>query len=129
MSQEDLEWFKSTFRPIPKPQLPEDAIEYSLYLILSDHPPTPTVTDAIAETRSRLQEIQKSASELTKSLLKNYIWQREGFSLEVVKEDGSSSIYTAKTESYIPFRNQSLTWKNELRRFNRGRMGDCIFIA
>lgn len=86
MSQEDLEWFKSTFHPIPRPQLPEDAIEYSLYLIPSD--PAPAVTDAVAETRARLQEVQKSASELSKKWLKGYIWQREGFGLEITKENG-----------------------------------------
>ncbi|KAL1967584.1 hypothetical protein VTN77DRAFT_3099 [Rasamsonia byssochlamydoides] len=86
MSQEDLEWFKSTFHPIPRPQLPEDAIEYSLYLIPSD--PAPAVTDAVTETRARLQEVQKSASELSKKLLKDYIWQREGFGLEITKENG-----------------------------------------
>jgi hypothetical protein len=94
MSQEDLEWFRSTFHPIPRPQLPEDAIEYSLYLISSN--PTPALTDAVAETRSRLQEVQKSASELTKNLLKDYIWQREGFGLEMAKENGACLIEGAQ---------------------------------
>lgn len=86
MSEEDLAWFKSTFRPIPRPQLPEDAIEYSLYLLSSD--PAPASTDIIVQTRTRLQEVQKSASELTKDYLKGYIWQREAFNLEIVKENG-----------------------------------------
>lgn len=86
MSEEDLEWFKSTFRPIPRPQLPEDAVEYSLYLLSSD--PAPASTDTIVQTRARLQEVQKSASELVKGLLTDYIWQREAFSLEIAKENG-----------------------------------------
>lgn len=86
MSEEDLEWFKSTFRPIPRPQLPDDAIEYSLYLISSS--PTPASADAVALTRAQLQEVQKTASELVKDLLKNYIWQREAFGLQITKEDG-----------------------------------------
>ncbi|KAF7593427.1 hypothetical protein BBP40_011529 [Aspergillus hancockii] len=86
MSQEDLEWFKSTFRPIPKPELPDDCVEYSLYHIPSD--PTPAIIDKVAETRSRLVDVQRTAAELTKDLLKGYIWQREGFRLEVSKEDG-----------------------------------------
>lgn len=89
MSQEDLEWFKSTFHPIPKPQLPDDSIEYSLHLIPSG--PAPAVTDKAAEKRSRLHEVQKTASELTKTLLKDYIWQRDAFNLEVTKENGKAS--------------------------------------
>ncbi|KAE8351030.1 SGT1 protein-domain-containing protein [Aspergillus coremiiformis] len=86
MSQEDIEWFKSTFRPIPKPELPDDSVEYSLCHIPSD--PTPTIIDEVAETRSRLVEVQRSAAELTNVLLKDYIWQREAFRLEITKEDG-----------------------------------------
>lgn len=88
MSQEDIEWFKSTFHPIPKPELPDDAVEYSLYYIPSGHPAN---IDEVAETRSRLVEVQRTASELTKELLKDYIWQREGFRLEIAKEDGAQS--------------------------------------
>lgn len=89
MSQEDLEWFKSTFHPIPKPQLPDDSVEYSLYLIPSG--PAPAAAEEAAETRSRLHEVQKTASELTKTLLKDYIWQRDAFSLEIAKENGKES--------------------------------------
>lgn len=93
MSQEDIEWFKSTFRPIPRPQLPDDCIEYSLYLIPTDPAAaaTPAVADQVAETRSRLQEVQRTAAELTKDLLKDYIWQREGFGLEIAKENGKQT--------------------------------------
>ncbi|OKL60591.1 hypothetical protein UA08_04353 [Talaromyces atroroseus] len=85
MSEEDLAWFKSTFRPIPRPQLPEDAIEYSLYLLSSD--PAPATTDTVVQTRSRLQEVQKSASELIRDILKDYIWQRDPFNLEIAKDN------------------------------------------
>lgn len=94
MSEEDLEWFKSTFRPIPRPQLPDDAIEYSLHLISSS--PTPASADAVALTRARLQEVQKTASELVKGLLKNYIWQREAFGLQITKEDGTLLILKSR---------------------------------
>ncbi|KAI9368290.1 SGT1 protein-domain-containing protein [Aspergillus egyptiacus] len=86
MSQEDIEWFKSTFRPIPKPELPDDCIEYALHYIPSN--PAPTIVDETADTRTRLTEVQKTAAELTKTLLKDYIWQREGFRLEFTKKDG-----------------------------------------
>ncbi|OJJ51405.1 hypothetical protein ASPZODRAFT_21875 [Penicilliopsis zonata CBS 506.65] len=90
MSQEDIEWFKSTFHPIPKPQLPEDCIEYSVYHFAVD--PAPTAVDEAAETRSRLVEVQRTAAQLSKELLKDYIWQREGFRLEITKEDGITSL-------------------------------------
>ncbi|OQE10858.1 hypothetical protein PENVUL_c003G00625 [Penicillium vulpinum] len=87
-SEEDRAWFESTFRPIPKPQLPDDAVEYSIYHIPSS--PTPAVIDEAAETRARLLEVQRTAADLTKDLLKDYIWQREAFKLEITKEDGVS---------------------------------------
>ncbi|KAL3482398.1 SGT1 protein-domain-containing protein [Aspergillus californicus] len=92
MSKEDIEWFKSTFRPIPKPELPDDCIEYSLHYIPSASNPAPAVVDEAAETRIRLMEVQKSAAELTKELLKDYIWQREGFRLEITKDGGTTSL-------------------------------------
>lgn len=88
MSQEDIDWFKSTFHPIPKPELPDDSVEYSLFYIPADRP---TVVDEAADTRSRLVEVQRTAAELTRELLKDYIWQREGFKLEITKEDGARS--------------------------------------
>lgn len=87
MSQEDVEWFKSTFHPIPKPELPDDSIEYSIYYIPSDS--SSAAPDEAAETRSRLVEVQRTANELVKDLLKDYIWQREGFRLENSKDDGA----------------------------------------
>jgi hypothetical protein len=88
-TEEDIAWFQSTFRPIPKPELPDDSVEYFVYHLPS---PAPAVIDA-AGTRARLLEVQRTAAELTKNLLKDYIWQREGFRLETVKEDGTYSPY------------------------------------
>lgn len=89
-SEEDLAWFQSTFRPIPKPELPDDAVEYSIFHIPSS--PAPAVIDEAAEARARLLEVQRTAAELTKELLKDYIWQREAFRLEITKEDGEFSL-------------------------------------
>ncbi|KAK2763746.1 hypothetical protein FQN54_009362 [Arachnomyces sp. PD_36] len=86
-SKEDIEWFRSTFHPIPKPKLPDDCVEYSLYVLPSS--PSKASTNQL-EVRSRLREIQKASSELIKNLLKDYIWQRESFGLELTSEDGSS---------------------------------------
>ena len=80
-TEEDIAWFKSTFHPIPKPRLPDDCVEYSLHLFSSSAP-----SDDVL--RSRLREVQKSAAQLQKDYLKDYIWQRQGFALELVKEDG-----------------------------------------
>ena len=90
-TEEDIAWFKSTFRPIPKPELPDDAVEYSIYHIPSS--PAPAVIDEAAETRARLIEVQRSAADLTKDMLKDYIWQREAFKLEIAKEDGTKYIF------------------------------------
>ncbi|KAJ5156036.1 hypothetical protein N7492_008839 [Penicillium capsulatum] len=88
-TEEDIAWFKSTFRPIPKPELPDDSVEYFIYHLPS---PTPAVIDEAAETRVRLLEVQRTAAELTKDLLKDYIWQRESFKLEISKDDGITSL-------------------------------------
>ncbi|KAL4796883.1 SGT1 protein-domain-containing protein [Aspergillus venezuelensis] len=90
MSQEDIEWFKSTFRPIPKPELPDDCIEYSIHYIPSSL--APAVVDEAAETRTKLTEVHKSSAELTKQLLKDYIWQRDPFRLEIAKNDGTTTL-------------------------------------
>ncbi|EEP81974.1 conserved hypothetical protein [Uncinocarpus reesii 1704] len=86
MSQEDIEWFKSTFHPIPKPELPDDCIEYSIYCVAQDTPPDQE--DELVASRAELSKVQKVASELVKKYLKDYIWQRDSFKLELVKEDG-----------------------------------------
>lgn len=82
-TEEDLAWLRSTFHPIPKPRLPDDCVEYCLYIFNSDIDPSNA-----SETRLRLREVQKQASELQKEWLKDYIWQRQGFGLEMVTEDG-----------------------------------------
>lgn len=82
-TEEDLAWIKSTFHPVPRPQLPDDCVEYSLHIISAKFD---QINDS--EVRLRLREVQQSASELQKKWLKSYIWQRQGFGLELVKEDG-----------------------------------------
>ncbi|KAJ4551483.1 hypothetical protein HRR88_003288 [Exophiala dermatitidis] len=86
-TEEDVAWFRSTFHPIPKPALPDDCIEYSLYIIDPSQDANAT-TDS--ELRLRLRDVQKHATQLHRQYLKDYIWQRQGFSLEINKEDGLS---------------------------------------
>ena len=82
-TEEDLAWLRSTFHTIPKPCLPDDCVEYCLYIFESNLDPANE-----SELRLRLREVQKHASELQKKWLKDYIWQRQAFGLELVKEDG-----------------------------------------
>ncbi|KAJ5590924.1 hypothetical protein N7450_004896 [Penicillium hetheringtonii] len=89
-TEEDIAWFKSTFRPIPKPELPDDSVEYFVYHLPA---PAPAVIDDAAETRARLLQVQRTAADLTKELLKDYIWQRESFRLEIKKDDGITSLH------------------------------------
>lgn len=86
-SEEDIAWFKSTFHPIPKAALPDDCIEYRLYLIAESFD-----VSNDSETRLQLREVQKHANELQRQWLRNYIWQRQGFSCELTKEDGEVGI-------------------------------------
>lgn len=91
-TEEDIAWFRSTFRPIPKPQLPDDCVEYSLYWIPVTSTPAGDV-DSTDSTRNFLVEVQKYASGLVKQYLQNYIWQRDNFKLELTKEDGNFVLF------------------------------------
>lgn len=70
-----LKWFGEGFDGFPK-RLPEDCVEYVVYAI------NQTLEDALA-TRTRLTQISKSANDLTKKHLKDYIWQRDSFELKL----------------------------------------------
>ncbi|KAF2827617.1 SGT1-domain-containing protein [Ophiobolus disseminans] len=77
--KDDLKWFGEGFDGFPK-KLPEDVVEYIIYIIdtrLSD-----------IQTRERLQAFQRSFKQLEKKFLKEYIWQRESLKLELVREEG-----------------------------------------
>ncbi|KPI35275.1 Protein SGT1 [Cyphellophora attinorum] len=82
-TEDDLAWLKSTFHPVPKAALPDDCIEYTIYAISSSLDPTND-----SETRLRLKAFQEHVADLQKKWLKDYIWQRQGFSLALEKDDG-----------------------------------------
>lgn len=88
-TEEDLAWIRSTFHPIPRSSLPDDCVEYSLYVISSR-----ASKSSDFEVRERLRDVQKYATDLQRKWLKGYIWQRQGFSLELVKEDGEVCCFT-----------------------------------
>lgn len=99
-TEEDIAWLKSTFHPVPKPVLPDDCIEYSLYIVDSE------VDQANpSEARLQLTAVRKYANDLQKRWLKDYIWQRQPFSLEIVKENGKVCIpqIQARKEDLISY--------------------------
>jgi hypothetical protein len=79
-AQDDFKWFGEGFDGFPK-RLPDDVVEYIVFIIdarLSD-----------LQTRERLQAFQRALAELEKKFLKEYIWQRDGIKLELMREDGT----------------------------------------
>jgi hypothetical protein len=82
-NEEDIAWLRSSFHPVPRPQLPDDCVEYSLYIVSQELEPSND-----SEARLRLRDVQKVASDLQKKWLKDYTWQRQAFGLELVREDG-----------------------------------------
>lgn len=80
-----FKWFGEGFDGFPK-RLPEDSVEYVFHIV------EPAISDA--SLRDRFRKVQAAANALTKTLLKEYIWQREQFSLELVREDGMSRSFS-----------------------------------
>ena len=78
---DDFKWFGEGFDGFPK-TLPEDCVEYTIYVINSK------LSDV--EVREKLGEVQSTAIQLTRKLLKDFIWQREGFQLNLERDEGRS---------------------------------------
>ncbi|KAF7876586.1 hypothetical protein EAF04_001674 [Stromatinia cepivora] len=77
---DDFKGFGEGFDGFPK-RLPEDCVEYSLYIINSK-------LKSQKDSLSRLEDVRKESLALLKDLTKDYIWQRDGFKLEVKTEKG-----------------------------------------
>lgn len=77
--QEDFKWFGEGFEGFPK-HLPDDCVEYTLHII------DPRLDEATR--RTRLRQVQQAANTLTKELLKDFIWQRQKFNLELIQSNG-----------------------------------------
>lgn len=80
--KDDLKWFGEGFDGFPR-HLPEDCVEYTLYII------DPKL-QSDADVLPRLKEVQQGAQDLRKELLDDYIWQREGFAVEILDQSGWS---------------------------------------
>ncbi len=81
--KDDFKWFGEGFDGFPK-RLAEDSVEYTLFIVNSEL--------SQREVLSRLEEVKKEAAKVTTSLLKEYIWQREKFSLKLVQQPGKFHI-------------------------------------
>ena len=87
----EFKGFGEGFVGFPK-HLPDDCVEYSLFIIDSK-------LKSQKELLSRLEAVRKESLKLTDSLLKEYIWQRDGFKLEVKNEKGKSSAEISPSSS------------------------------
>lgn len=63
--------------------LPENCVEYMLFVIETDPQPNSVL--------SSLEAVRKAAVQLSNQLTRDYIWQRDGFSLETTTQMGTSS--------------------------------------
>jgi len=68
------------FRGIPKRTLPDDTILYSIYILAG--------AQSSANLRARLETVKDAAGHLLQEWGKDYLWQREGFALEVSEFEG-----------------------------------------
>jgi hypothetical protein len=80
--KDEFKGFGERFEGFPR-HLPDDCVEYSLFIIDSK-------LKSQKELLSRLEAVRKESSKLTEILLKEYIWQRDVFKLEVKSEKGMS---------------------------------------
>lgn len=89
--KEDIEWLKSTFHPVPRPALPDDCIEYTLFIV---DPSLDATNDS--EVKIVLKDVQKYSNGLQKDWLKDYIWQRQAFNLEITSNTDNGEVCTLK---------------------------------
>jgi hypothetical protein len=108
---EDFKGFENEFSGFPK-HLPDDCVEYCLYVIDSK-------LQLPKEILSHLEAVRREALKLTDNLLKEYIWQRESFRLDLESGNGmlASRYVAANAEwcnrEYVP------SWHYKLWRLSR----------
>lgn len=89
--ENDFEGFGDNFSGFPE-RLPEDTAEYSLYIIDRE-------LKSQKDLHSRLEDVRKEGLKLIKDLLTDYIWQRDGFKLEMKTEKGVTSVRVRKVST------------------------------
>ena len=83
-NDDHLKWFGEGFDGFPR-HIPENRILYSIFL--RQNPKNVNVSD-------QLEKICSAARDLTTKLLQTYIWQQEGFSLQLVRERGKGDVHS-----------------------------------
>lgn len=79
----EFQGFEDGFEGFPK-HLPDDCVEYALFIIDSK-------LKSQKELHARLEAVRRESKKLTDPLLKDYIWQRDGFNLQI--ENGKGTLY------------------------------------
>lgn len=82
--EDEVNLFEDGFDSFPR-RLPEDCVEYILFII-----------DSQLETRkllSALEVVRKAALQLTETLTRGYIWQRDSLQLEVKNDNGLTYLH------------------------------------
>lgn len=92
IQSDNFKWFGEGFDGFPK-ILPDDCIQYAVYIIdakFNDF-----------NIKEQLRKVHTAANTLCKKLLKNFIWQREGFGFEQVQIHGTPRPLLSITSSNI----------------------------
>lgn len=108
----EFKGFEDGFEGFPK-HLPDDCVEYSLFII-------DTKLKSQKELLGRLEAVRKESSKITDSLLNEYIWQRDGFKVEVKSEKGTNPAPCRKLAQLNRPRINVSSRSYKLRRFGRG---------
>lgn len=69
------------FQGIPNRTLPDDCMEYALFV--------PSLAADPSAAKARLETIEPLANELAATWSEGYIWQREGFALQLAERQGA----------------------------------------
>ena len=86
--KDEFQGFGEGFKGFPK-RLPDDCVEYTLFIIDSS-------LNSQKELLSRLEFVRKEALKFSDDLLKDYIWQRDSFVLELKSGEGMLHIRLEK---------------------------------
>jgi hypothetical protein len=108
--KDDFKWFGEGFDGFPK-RLPDDCVEYSLFVIDSK-------LKSQKELLLRLEAVRKEALKLVESLLKEYIWQRDGFKVEVESGNGVPLLLSHSLFVLTPIRLDVSSRSYKLWRFS-----------